>query len=96
MDINHKLREMNEQIETIRNQAPMRDEGSNIDPPFNVRIMREPLPNSFKKPHLESYHGITDPMDHLKGFKILMLLHGATDIALYQPFPSTLKSIARH
>ena len=45
---------------------------------------------------LESYEGVTDPVDYLKSFKAMMLLYEATDAVLYQAFPSTLKDVARH
>ena len=53
--------------------------------------MQEPLPHHFKVPQLESYGGMVDLVDHLKSFKAMMLLHGATDVILCRAFPSTLK-----
>lgn len=47
-------------------------------------------------PRVESYDGLTNPIDHLESFKTLMLLHGAIDGVLYQAFPSILGMAARY
>lgn len=45
-------------------------------------------------PHLENHDGSTNPVDHLKSFKAVMLNHGATYGILCQAFPTTLKKAA--
>lgn len=57
--------------------------------------MQEPLPKHFKMSQLKIYDGSTDPVDHLEGFKTLMLFQEATDVVLCRAFPSTLRKLAR-
>lgn len=47
-------------------------------------------------PQLEIYDRSTDPIDYLESFKVVMLLHGATDGVLYQTFLSTLRKVVRY
>ena len=59
--------------------------------------MDELIPPKFKLPQLELYNQTINPTDHLKHFKTLMLLHGATNNRiLYQAFPSTLQKVAQN
>ena len=67
-----------------------------IIPTFSIEIMGQLLPHYFKMPQLESYDGLADPVDHLESFKVVMLLHGATDVILCKVFFSTLKGVAQH
>ena len=67
-----------------------------IDPSFSIGIMQEPILSNFKLSQFESYDGTTDPIDHLKAFQIMMLLHVILDTILCRAFPSTLKEAARN
>ena len=82
-------------IEALQNRAPARDDGYNIDLPFSIEIMSQPLPHHFKMPQLKKYDGSADSIDHLESFKAVMLLHGVADATLCRVFPSTLKGVAR-
>ncbi|XP_030939703.1 uncharacterized protein LOC115964556 [Quercus lobata] len=46
-------------------------------------------------PHICSYDGVKDPLDHLKTFKTLMHLQGIVDKIMCRAFPTTLKGAAR-
>lgn len=76
INVEQHLKEMNQRIEALQNQASTWDEGHgfNINPTFTTRIMQESIPMNFKVPHLESYDGLGDSLDHLKSFQTLMLL----------------------
>ena len=41
--------------------------------------MGEVISPKFKMPHIDPYDGTTNLFDHLESFKVLMLLHDATD-----------------
>lgn len=51
---------------------------------------------NFNVPHLDTYDGLGDPLNHLENFRTLILFHQAFDGILYQAFPSTFKGMARH
>lgn len=40
--------------------------------PFFDEILNEPVPHQFKMPSINPYDGSTDPVDHLKGYKVIM------------------------
>ena len=46
-------------------------------------------------PQVEPFDGSTDPLDHLEGYKGLMMLQDASDIFFCLAFPTTLKKAAR-
>ena len=46
-------------------------------------------------PHINSYDGVKDPLDHLETFKTLMHLHGVVDAIMCRTFPTTLKGAVR-
>ena len=46
-------------------------------------------------PHIDSYDGVKDPLDHLETFKTLMHLQGVVDEIMCRAFPTTLKGAAR-
>ncbi|XP_010906743.1 uncharacterized protein [Elaeis guineensis] len=87
---------MYERIKVIRHLTLALDGGYNTNPLFSDRIIQKPLLLNFKMPRLESYHGITDPVNHLESFKSLMLIHGVTDATLYHTFSSTLKGTTKY
>ena len=63
--------------------------------PLSRLILDEPISSWFKMPHVESYDGSTDPIDHLESYKALMTIQGATDAFLCIGFPATLRKAAR-
>ncbi|XP_030923930.1 uncharacterized protein LOC115950814 [Quercus lobata] len=46
-------------------------------------------------PHIDSYDGVKDPLDHLETFKTLMHLQGVADKIMCKAFLTTLKGAAR-
>lgn len=48
------------------------------------------IPHHFKVLLVETYDGTTDLYDHLKGYKSLMMLQGASDPLMYKSFLATL------
>ncbi|XP_057953517.1 uncharacterized protein LOC131147891 [Malania oleifera] len=65
------------------------------EPPFNKDIMEDLLPSRFKMPAFERYEGLSDPIDHLDNFKMLMQLQGAPDAIMCRAFATTPKGTAR-
>ena len=45
-----------------------------IDSPFTAAVNSFPLPHKFRMPHVDSYDGVKDLLDHLETFKTLMHL----------------------
>ena len=65
------------------------------DSPFTAAVNSFPLPHKFCMPHIDSYDGVKDPLDHLETFKTLMHLQGVADEIMCRAFPTTLKGAAR-
>ena len=42
-----------------------------IDSPFTAAVLECPMPSKFHLPHLEPFHGLKDPLDHLNTFKTI-------------------------
>ncbi|KAL2542725.1 Uncharacterized protein Adt_03703 [Abeliophyllum distichum] len=63
--------------------------------PFSLEIVAVPLPKGFKQPMIESYDGVTDPLDHLRMFVDMMRLYAAPDAVMCRSFPPTLRREAR-
>lgn len=82
----------------LRGLAPRRDEGLDLitEPPFSMHIIAKPRSRYFKMPQLEIYNGSTDLVNYLESFKMLMLLHGATERILFWAFPSTLRKTTQY
>ena len=66
-----------------------------IDSPFTTAVNFFPLPHKFCMPHIDSYDGVKDPLDHLETFKTLMYLQGVADKIMCRAFPTTLKGAAK-
>ena len=62
----------------------------NVAPAFTLKIIEQTIPPRFKMPQIELYDVSAGPLDHLKAFKVLMLLHGANDGTLCRAFSATL------
>ena len=65
------------------------------DSPFTASVNSFPLLHKFRMPHIDSYDGVKDPLDHLQTFKTLMHLRGVADEIICRAFPMTLKGAAR-
>ena len=65
------------------------------DSPFTTAVNSFPLPSKFRVPHMDSYDGVKDPLDHLETFKTLMHLQRVADAIMCKTFPTTLKGVAR-
>ena len=65
------------------------------DSPFTTAVNSFPLSSKFCMPHMDSYDGVKDPLDHLETFKTLMHLQGVADAIMYRVFPTILKGAAR-
>ena len=92
---------MKEQMEVMMNalkgwvSSDLDDLVNRTDSPFTAVINSFPLPHKFRMPHIDSYDGIKDPIDHLETFKTLMHLQGVADEIMCRAFPTTLKGAAR-
>ena len=92
---------MKEQMEVMMNALKGRV-SSNLDnlvnrtdSPFTTAVNSFPMPHKFRIPHIDSYDGVKDPLDHLETFKTLMHLQGMADEIMYKVFPTTLKGATR-
>ena len=92
---------MKEQMKVMMNalkgrvSSDLDDLVNRTDSPFTAAVNSFPLPHKFRMPHIDSYDGVKDPLDHLETFKTLMHLQGVTDEIMCRAFPTTLKGVAR-
>ena len=91
---------MKEQMEVMMNALKgqvsndLDDLVNKTNSPFTTSVNSFPLPQKFHMPHIESYDGVKDPLDHLETFKTLMHLQGVPDEIMCRTFPTTLKGPA--
>ena len=96
-----EMQAMKEQMEVMMNALKGRvssnldDLVNRTDSPFTAVVNSFPLPHKFRMPHIDSYDGVKDLLDHLETFKILMHLQGVADEIMCRAFPTTLKEAAR-
>ena len=96
-----KIQAMKEQIEVMMNghkgrvSSDLDNLVNRTDSPFTAAVNSFPLPHKFRMPHIDSYNGVKDPLDHLETFKTLMHLQGVVDEIMCRAFPTTLKGAAR-
>ena len=75
-----EIQAMKEQMEVMMNALKGRvssnldDLVNRTDSPFTAAVNSFPLPHMFRIPHIDSYDGVKDPLDHLETFKTLMHL----------------------
>ena len=92
---------MKEQMEVMMNAFKGRVSSdldnlvNRTDSPFTAAVNSFPLPHKFRMPHIDSYDGVKDPLDHLETFKTLMHLQSVADEIMCRAFPTTLKGAAR-
>ena len=71
-----EMQAMKEQMEIIMNALKGRVSNNldylvnRTDSPFTTAINSFPLPSKFRMPHMDSYDGVKDPLDHLETFKV--------------------------
>ena len=96
-----EIQAMKEQMEVMMNafkgrmSSDLDDLINRIDSPFTATVNSFPLPHKFRMPHIDSYDGVKDPLDHLETFKTLVHLQGVTDEIMCRAFPTTLKGAVR-
>ncbi|XP_065617542.1 uncharacterized protein LOC136062443 [Quercus suber] len=96
-----EMQAMKEEMEVMMNGLKGRvssdhdDLVNRTDSPFTAAVNSFPLPHKFRMPHIDSYDGVKDPLDHLETFKTLMHLQGVADEIMCRAFPTTLKGLAR-
>ena len=92
---------MKEQMEVMMNalkgrvSSDLDDLVNHIDFSFTAAVNSFPLPHKFRMPHIDSYDGVKDPLDHLETFKTLMHFQGVIDEIMCRAFPMTLKGATR-
>ena len=75
-----EMQAMKEQMEVMMNalkgrvSSDLDDLVNCTDSPFTVAVNSFPLSHKFRMPHIDSYNGVKDPLDHLETFKTLMHL----------------------
>ena len=96
-----EMQAMKEQMEVMMNalkgrvSSDLDDLINRTDSPFTTAVNSFPLPHKFRMPHIDSYDGVNNPLDHLDTFKTLMHLQGVADEIKCKAFPTTLKGAAR-
>ena len=96
-----EIQAMKEQMEVIMNALKGRVSSdldnlvNRTDSLFTTAVNSFPLPHKFRMPHIDSYDGVNDPLDHLETFKTLMHLQGVANEIMCRAFPTTLKGAAR-
>ena len=90
-----EIQAMKEQMEVMMNAFKGRV-SSNLDDLvnctnslFTAAVNSFPLSHKFCMPHIDSYDGVKDPLDHLETFKTLMHLQGVADEIMCMAFPTT-------
>ena len=80
-----KMQAIKEQMEVMMNALKGRvssdfdDLINRTDSPFTTTVNFFPLPYKFRMPHIDSYDGVKDLLDHLETFKTLMHVQGVAD-----------------
>ena len=75
-----EIQAMKEQMEVMMNalkgqvSCDLDDLVNRTNSPFTAAVNFFPLPHKFCMPHIDSYDGVKDPLDHLETFKTLMHL----------------------
>ena len=96
-----EIQAMKEQMEIMMNalkgwvSSDLDDLVNRIDSPFTAAVNSFPLPHKFRMPHIDSYNGVKDLLDHLETVKTLMHLQGVANEIMCRAFPTTLKGATR-
>ena len=62
--------------------------------PFSRDIERAPMPSRFTKPPFNSYHGKTNPVEHVSHYIQMMSLHTHNDALMRKVFPLSFSPTA--
>ena len=96
-----EIQALKEQMEVVMNalkgrvSSDLDDLVNCTNSPFTAVVNSFPLTHKFRMPHIDSYDGVKDPLDHLETFKTLMHHQGVADEIMCKAFPTTLKGVAR-
>ena len=96
-----EMQAMKEQMEVMMNALKgwVSNDLDNLinrtDSPFTASVNCFPLSHKFCIPHIDSYDGVKDPLDHLETFKILMHIQGVAEEIMCKALPTTLKGAAK-
>ena len=96
-----EMQAMKEQMEVMMNSfkgrvsSDLDDLINRTDSSFTAAVNSFPLSHKFRMPHIDSYNGVKDPLDHLETFKKLMHLQGVADEIMCRAFPKMLKGAVR-
>ena len=80
-----KMQAIKEQMEVMMNalkglvSSDLDDLVNRTDFPLTAAVNSFPLPHKFRMPHIDSYDGVKDLLDHLETFKTLMHVQGVAD-----------------
>ena len=79
--------------ETVKGRVPVSMDAlvQQTESPFTVGVLHFPLPAKFRMPHIETFDGTKDPIDHLNTYKNRMKLNGYQDVVRCRVFAITLK-----
>nr|XP_023921524.1 uncharacterized protein LOC112032987 [Quercus suber] len=94
-----EMQAMKEQMKVMMNalkgrmSSDLDDLVNRTDLPFTAVVNCFPLPYKFRMPHINSYDGVKDPLDHLETFKTLMYKKSmACLVSIRQREDETLRS----
>ncbi|XP_059436586.1 uncharacterized protein LOC132169590 [Corylus avellana] len=82
-------------IENGENWSSTEDLMQHTNFPFTDRVMRFPMPSSFKVPRISEYDGSGDLFDHIESFRAHIILHETPDEIACRAFPLTLRGVAK-
>ncbi|GLT82257.1 hypothetical protein SLE2022_401500 [Rubroshorea leprosula] len=68
---------------------------ASVEKAFIDDIIREPVPSNFKTPQLAEYDGTQDPVEHVQGYRMAMMVYGASNALLCKQFPATFRKAAQ-
>ena len=79
--------------EVVKGRAPFSMDAlvQQTESPFTARVLHFPLPAKFKMPHIETFDGTKDHVDHLNTYKNQIELHGYQDPVRCRAFAIRLK-----
>ena len=75
-----EIQAMKEQMKVMMNalkgqvSSDLDDLVNHTDSLFTATVNSFPLSHKFRMPHIDSYDGVKDPLDHMETFKTLMHL----------------------
>ncbi|GKV37981.1 hypothetical protein SLEP1_g45939 [Rubroshorea leprosula] len=64
---------------------------ASVEKAFIDKIIREPMPSNFKTPQLAEYDGTQHLVEHVQGYRMAMMVYGASNALLCKQFPATFR-----